>query len=187
MQSAPSTVSPPWPQDKHSGFLSRLPFWVFVVALLAAILHIAPYWRAQSQVQPGWSFTGNLHVSPDFMQYRVWARQTQNTGILVDNKFTSEPNKPYLPVVCYYIVGQIAHWTKMSPEVVFAYAGSLFAFCLTILLFAILSILSDWSERIMGRSRHLTYVLAVNAREPHARSKSGPVADDASACRVNGA
>jgi hypothetical protein len=69
------------------------------------------------------------------MQYRVWTRKSQETGILVDNTFTSEPNKPHLPVVYYYIIGQISAWTGFAPEWVMAYAGAIFAFGFTILLF----------------------------------------------------
>ncbi|MDQ6669384.1 MAG: hypothetical protein M3069_01230, partial [Chloroflexota bacterium] len=79
-------------------FLGRLPAAVFVVAALAGLLHIAPVWRAQTQVPAGWTFTGNLTISPDYMQYRVWERLSQLSGILVADTFTSEPNQPHLLV-----------------------------------------------------------------------------------------
>jgi len=69
------------------------------------------------------------------MQYRVWARQAQETGILVTNKFTAEPNEPHLPVLFYYVVGKISQWTGISAEFVYAYAAAILAFALTILLF----------------------------------------------------
>ncbi|MFN0071251.1 MAG: hypothetical protein ACKVVP_07145 [Chloroflexota bacterium] len=119
-----------------SGVLASLTPAVFVVALLTALLHMAPYWRAQSQVPPGWTFTGNTRVSPDYMQYRVWTRQTQQTGVLVSDQFTSEPNEPHLLVLFYYAVGQISLWTGLSPETVYAHLGSIFTFALTLLLFA---------------------------------------------------
>jgi hypothetical protein len=124
-------------QGKHPGLLSRVPLAVLAVAMLTALLHILPYWHAQTQTPPGWTFTGNVASNPDYMQYRVWMRQAEQTGILVSNKFTAEPNAPYLPVFLYYALGQVSEWTLVSPELVYAYAGSLFAFVLTILLFFI--------------------------------------------------
>jgi hypothetical protein len=111
---------------------------VLFVATLAALLHFAPYWRAQSLTPPGWTFTGNISLSPDMMQYRIWSRQSQKDGILISNTLTTEPNKPHLPVVFYYLIGQISRSTGLSPEWVYAYAGSLFAFGLSILLFIII-------------------------------------------------
>jgi len=69
------------------------------------------------------------------MQFRVWMRQSQGTGILVSNTFTTEPNKPYLPVIFYYAVGKMSRWIGCPPEFVYAYAGSIVAFGFTILLF----------------------------------------------------
>src|SRR4030042_2854024 len=101
-------------------FLSRIPLSVWVIAVLAALLHLAPLWRAQLQTPPGWTFSGNVNGSPDYMQYRVWMRQTQETGILVANKFTNEPNKPHLLVVLYYAFGKASDWLNITPELVYA-------------------------------------------------------------------
>jgi hypothetical protein len=123
----------------HANGFSRWTLILLVqVALFSSLLHIAPYWRAQSQTPPNWSFTADISGSPDSMQYRVWTRKSQETGFLVDNTFTSEPNKPHLPVVYYYIIGQISAWTGLTPEWVMAYAGSVFAFGFTILLFVLI-------------------------------------------------
>src|SRR5262245_28211626 len=89
---------------------------IFLVALCAAFIHIAPYWRAESQTPHGWEFTWNVSVSPDQMQYRIWSRQSQKDGVLVSNTFTTEPNKPHLPVVFYYVIGQLSRLTGWSPE-----------------------------------------------------------------------
>ena len=61
-------------------FFGSLPAMVWAVAVLAALLHLAPMWHAQAVTPPGWEFTGNTRLSPDFMQYRVWARDSQRTG-----------------------------------------------------------------------------------------------------------
>ena len=113
----------------------RLPRWVLWVALLAALLHMAPYWLEQSSTPPGWSFTGNTTISPDLMQYRVWMRQAPDEGVVVSNKLTAEENKPYLPVLFYYGLGTASNWTGMRPEALYAYAGAPLAFALVILLF----------------------------------------------------
>lgn len=121
----------------RTGLFESIPASVWVIAVLAALLHMAPFWRAQSQTPAGWAFTGNLYHWPgDEMQYSSWFRQSQRTGILVSNNFTSEPNSPHLPVVLYYAVGKIGRWINRPPEVVNLYLGSFFALVLTILLFA---------------------------------------------------
>ena len=117
-------------------FLLCIPITVWVVGVLAAILHLAPLWRAQLQTPPGWTFTGNVSGSPDYMQYRVWMRQTQETGILVANKFTNEPNQPHLLTLLYYFIGKVSYWLNTTPELVYAYSGSLFALALVVILFS---------------------------------------------------
>jgi hypothetical protein len=119
-----------------NSFLSHIPLSVWLVAALVALLHLAPLWRAQLQTPTGWTFTGNVNGSPDYMQYRVWMRQTQETGVLVANKFTSEPNKPHLLVVFYYALGKVSYWLNTAPELIYAYSGSLFASALVVLLFS---------------------------------------------------
>lgn len=136
-QSLGRVESAPAPLDTSAVFPRRIPILVWLSAVLAGLIAISPYWHAQSETPPGWTFTGNVSVSPDMMQYRVWARQTQETGILVANKFTSESNEPHLPVLFYFIVGKTSQWTGVSVELVYAYLGSLFAFALTILLFVV--------------------------------------------------
>ena len=117
-------------------FLKGIPFTVYIVALFAGLLSIAPNWRAQSQTPPGWMFSGNISVSPDNMQYRVWMRQSQDTGVLIADTLTSEPNKPHLFLPFYYLLGKVSTILHVQPEFVYAYAGSFLAFLFTILLFA---------------------------------------------------
>ena len=124
------------PSEKPIGFLSKITYPVLIVAALAALFHIIPLWIAQLQTPPGAKFTGNLNISPDYMQYRVWSRRTQETGLLVDNTFTNEPNKPHLLVFYYYLIGKISASIDQAPEYVFRYAGSFLAFVFTIILFA---------------------------------------------------
>jgi len=113
----------------------RIPAAVWVVAVLAALVHMFPVWRAQTTAPPGWNFTGNLTVSPDMVEYRSWSRLSQQTGIVVENKLTGERNKPHIPVLFYYAIGKISRWTGRPPEFVYAYAGAPLAFALTALLF----------------------------------------------------
>lgn len=119
------------------GFVSAVPAWVWGAALAAALVHMAPYWRAASETPDGWSFAANLSVSPDYMQYRVWMRQTQVEGPIVTNTFTTEPNRPYLPVGMYWSLGGLARLTGMSPEWTYAYAGAAVAFAFVVLLFVV--------------------------------------------------
>jgi len=122
--------------DQHR--TRRLPTAAIVVALLIAIMHLFPVWRAQIVTPDNWEFTGNLsRHSPDAMQYRAWFRQTQETGVLGENRFTTEANPPHLPLVFFYAVGKIANLLGVSPELVYAYAGALIAFVLTLLVFLV--------------------------------------------------
>jgi hypothetical protein len=120
------------PLSKH---FFKIPTGVWLVALLASLLHMAPFWRAEMQTPPGWTFTGNLKTSPDYLQYRVWMRRSQETGVLVDNRFSSQPSKPYLPVAFYYFVGKLSRSIGQSPEVTYQYLGIILAFGLVLLLF----------------------------------------------------
>ncbi|MCI0437047.1 MAG: hypothetical protein L0271_25915 [Gemmatimonadetes bacterium] len=113
----------------------RVPGWVWLVGLLAAAVHIAPYLVARAGTPDGWTFTANLSVSPDYMQYRVWERQTPSEGVFVSNRFTPEPNPPHLPVLPYWVVGQLSAWTGISPEWTYAWLGSLLALLFAPLLY----------------------------------------------------
>lgn len=120
------------PTSRRGGIPAR----VWVVALVAALLHMAPFWHAQVSTRDGWTFTGNTTISPDYMQYRVWERQTQREGPVVTNRFTTEPNAKHLPVFFYWGVGKVAGWLGVRPEFVYAYAGAGLAIILTLLVFA---------------------------------------------------
>lgn len=118
------------------------PLWrpsTLVVALGAALFHIAPTWYAQATTPPGWTFTGNVTVSPDEMQYRVWERQSQREGVIVSNAFTSEPSRPYLIVAHAWLVGRLALLLGQRPEFVSDYLGCVWAMGLAILLTALVT------------------------------------------------
>lgn len=138
LQSRPAAPLAPGSIPTTLPRLTRRPWLLAMgVALLAALIHIAPFWYAQSQPPAGWHFAGNMTVSPDYMQYRVWMRESQISGPLVRNSFTAEPNAPHIPVFFYFALGQVAAWSGAPPETVFAYAGSLLAIALTLLLFGV--------------------------------------------------
>ena len=135
-----SRTAPPTGRIAARGVASwpgRPPLGVVVVAALAACFHIAPFLRAERATPPGWTFADNMTVSPDMMQYRVWARQAAGRGPLVDDRFTSEPNRPHLFVVTYWAVGTTARVLGTTPERVYAYAGVPLAFLLVLLLYRI--------------------------------------------------
>ncbi len=125
------------PSEKPIGFMSKITYPVIVVAVFAALFHITPHWVAKLQSPPGVKFTGNLSISPDFMQYRIWARRTQKTGPFVDNTFTNKPNKPHLLVLHCYVIGKISNIIGTEPEYVFPYVGAFLAFVFTIVLFSV--------------------------------------------------
>jgi hypothetical protein len=109
---------------------------VIAVCLLAAALHVAPVAAAKLNTPRGWTFTGNTSVSPDYMAYRIWMRESQESGPLVANTFTSEHNTPHLPVLTYWAFGKVAGATGVRPEVVYELAGCAFAFALTWLVWS---------------------------------------------------
>ena len=98
------------------------------------MLHMLPFWHAQWSTQPGYEFTGNLTISPDYMQYRVWERLAVREGPIVSNTFTVEPNRPHLPVLFYWAVGHTAGVLGVAPEFVYAYSGAVFAVVLALLI-----------------------------------------------------
>jgi len=113
------------------------PARVWLIAVLAALLHMLPFWHAQWSTPPGYEFTGNLTISPDYMQYRVWERLAVREGPIVSNTFTVEPNLPHLPVFYYWAIGTTARAIDVRPETVYAYSGALFAVVLTILVWVL--------------------------------------------------
>lgn len=135
-------------------FLRGIPVWVWVLAMGVALLHMTPYWRASAETPDAWRFTANLSVSPDYMQYRVWSRQTIEEGPIVSNRFTAEPNRPHLPVMPYWMVGQTANLTGMTPEWAYAWIGAFLAAAFTVLLYA----LTRW---FMPNRRATAWVFAV--------------------------
>lgn len=118
-------------------FRFRPPAWVWVAALGAFLVHMLPYWWAASQTPAGWVFTGNMNSSPDYMQYRVWMRQSQEEGLLVSNRFTAEANPPHLPMVLYWSIGGLARLTGLSPEWTYAWLGALLAAAGVLVLYAL--------------------------------------------------
>lgn len=114
----------------------RIPRWVWVVAVVVGILRMTPYAVAAWRTPEGWTFTGNLTISPDFVQYRTWARQTQTEGPIVSNRFTAEPNGRFLPVPFYWGIGMLSRLTGVSPEWVYAWLGVPLAMAMVLLLHA---------------------------------------------------
>jgi hypothetical protein len=54
----------------------------------------------------------------------------------VDNRFTTEPNRPHLFVAFYWVIGKTAQLLHVTPERVYAYVGVPLAFVLVLLLYA---------------------------------------------------
>jgi hypothetical protein len=108
---------------------------VLATAFACAALHLLPVYLAYRAAPPGWEFTGNLRsANPDIMQYRVWYRQTQRQGPIVNSVFTTEPNDPHVLVLLPWSIGQAARLTGIPPEFVYEYAGAIFTFALVLLI-----------------------------------------------------
>ena len=115
---------------------ARFPAWVLVVAAVAALVHILPALRAALVAPDGVQFTGNLSgISPDAMQYRAWYRHTALSGPIAENRFTTEPNLPHLPLVWFWLTGQVATLLGVDPEFVALATGAITAFVLSLLVF----------------------------------------------------
>jgi hypothetical protein len=117
-------------------FFRALPLAAWVAALLVAALHMLPLLRAAMVAPDNYTVTGNLSSSPDLMQYRVWMRQAAEQGPVVSNRFTTEANRPYLPVPFYYMIGNVSQASGVSPEWVYAWTGAVLTFLLSLLVFA---------------------------------------------------
>lgn len=115
----------------------RIPWLVWVVAVLAGGLHTLAFARAELSTPPGWTFTGMLSANPDEAQYGVWERRSQEVGPIVDNTLTTEPNRRYLPVFFFWGVGKVASWVHVAPAKVYAYGGAVLAFLLTLLVYVL--------------------------------------------------
>ena len=124
------------PVRSNPRFFTALPWAAWLAAVVVAALHMLPVARAVLVAPEGYTVTGNLSTSPDVMQYRVWMRQAAEEGPVVSNRFTTEPNRPYLPVPFYYAIGKVSEASGVSPEWVYVWTGAVFAFLLTLLLFA---------------------------------------------------
>jgi len=116
---------------------NRFPLSLVLVALVLAVLSIAPFWWAQVQTPEGWTFTGILNGSPDGMQYRVLADRSLTTGPIVDNRLTTEANSPHIPMLLYFGFEKLADWLHAPPPFVIAYGGALLALLLAFLVFGI--------------------------------------------------
>ncbi|HEY0305393.1 MAG TPA: hypothetical protein VGC44_10475 [Longimicrobiales bacterium] len=117
-------------------FFQGLPLAAWVAALVIAALHMLPMARAKLVAPDGYTVTGNVSSSPDLMQYRVWMRQAAAEGPVVSNRFTTEPNRPYLPVPFYYVIGKVSQATGVTPEWVYVWTGAVLAMLLSLLVFA---------------------------------------------------
>ncbi|MFN0178568.1 MAG: hypothetical protein ACKVZ0_07175 [Gemmatimonadales bacterium] len=123
------------PDALPSGLRRYLSAPLLAVALLAALVHIAPFWAAQLQTPPGWQFVGNLNGSPDEMQYRVLMERTRVTGPVVDNRMTTEPNRPHIAMFFYWGIQKTADALGARPAFVYQYAGVAITIGLALLLF----------------------------------------------------
>lgn len=121
--------------DPERRFFERPPLAVWAVALFAALLHMLPWLHAAQVTPEGWQFTGNVTVSPDAMQYRVWMRQALEQGPVVDDRFTTEPSGRFLPVAYYWMVGRLGQLTGLGPEWANAWLGAPLAALLAVLCF----------------------------------------------------
>jgi len=128
-QSAPVPPSSAIPRTLSSS--------VIAVALLAALIHLIPFLNAARQTPPGWVFTGYVTGSPDEMQYRMLMQRSMAQGPIVDNPLTTEPSTRHIVVLFYWGIGHIAQALDARPGVVYSLLGSVFAFGIALLLFAI--------------------------------------------------
>ena len=76
------------------------------------------------------------------------------SGVLVSDKFTTEPNKPHLLVIFYFAIGKLAEFLKVTPEVIYAYIGAVFTFLFVLVLFAFV-------EKFFERKSQIWWVFLV--------------------------
>jgi hypothetical protein len=120
---------------QQTRFFDRFPWYILLAAVLMALLRAAPVARSSLATPEGWQFTGNLSNSPDYMQYRVWMRQSQLEGPIVSNKFTAEPNQAHIPVFFYAATGWLGERLGVQSEFMYAGLGVLLSFSMVLLLY----------------------------------------------------
>ena len=130
-------------------WLAGVPRWVWLTAVVVALVHMAPNWMAAANAPEGWTHTGIMSSSPDYMQYRVWMRQAMEEGPVVSNRFTTEPNARYLPVGLYWGIGHAAAITGLSPEWTYAWLGAVVAIVFVLLLFETVRLFSPGPRATM--------------------------------------
>ncbi|HXG45872.1 MAG TPA: hypothetical protein VNJ71_14065 [Gemmatimonadales bacterium] len=131
------------------GLRRHLPAALLAVAAVAALTHMAPFWATQRATPPGWVFTGNLTGSPDEMQYRILMERTQAVGPIVENRLTTEPNRPHIAMFFYYGIGRLARWLHAREAYVAAYVGMVLA--------AVLALGTFWIVDHFLASRYQTW------------------------------
>ncbi len=144
--------------DSFRSLFRGLPREAWWAAGLAAVVHMLPVWWAALATPDGWTFTGINTVSPDYMQYRVWMRQAPVEGWVVRDVLTSEPTSPFLPVALYWALGHAARVLRAAPELVYQYAGSLFAAALALTLYGIVR---HFMREVGGRGQSAVFWIAL--------------------------
>lgn len=119
----------------------RLAPWLVMASLAVggALVHITPFMLAQRNTPPGYRFTGVLTQSPDMMQYRVWMRDAVDTGPIIRNSLTSEPNRAFLPVPFFWLVAKAAAATGTTGELWYRIFGAILAAALVVVVYRIVS------------------------------------------------
>ena len=94
----------------------RAPAIVLVVALLVPLLNMIPTWDGYlSERPPGKVFLGFRYMAGDHYQYGSFARQVADEGrLLMENRFTTEAQRPSYFLLYFWIVGTVSRLTGLS-------------------------------------------------------------------------
>lgn len=94
----------------------RPPALVLVVALLVPVLGMLPTWQGYHfQSPPDRVFMGFRYMAADHFQYAALIRQAQYEGrFLMENRYTTEPQKRVYLFLYYWLLGSVARVTGAS-------------------------------------------------------------------------
>ncbi len=94
------------------------PALVLILALIAPASGLLLTWHAAQVAPPGHTFLGFPVMPGDHYQYAAFIRQARETGgILMENPFTSEPQRPSYVLLYFWILGMVSRIGASIPAV----------------------------------------------------------------------
>lgn len=102
--------------------------FAMIVGLVAAFLALVPALIALLTTPPGGSYLGSQFNTDDQMVYAAWTRQAMEGRLLMDNRFTTDPQPSLTVNLYFFVLGTLARLIGYLPALLLARALLAFAF-----------------------------------------------------------